>query len=83
MAADEPIEGAAAPESEPVKVPTKKSVPAVKADPKPAPIPVKYATDLMVEAGGLACPECGVDLRSMSKYPGVLRCPYGHYEQPV
>ncbi len=82
MAADEPIEGAATPE-EPVKPPTKKSTPAAKADPKPDPTPVKYATDLMVEAGGQVCPVCGVDLRSMSRYPGVLRCPYGHHEQPV
>lgn len=78
--AEDPI---ASPPSEPVApapVPTKKAAP--KPQSKEAPKPV-YPTSLFVEAGVAVCPDCGADLRSMSKFPGVLRCPYGHHEQPV
>jgi len=74
-------ESIASPPSEPVA-----PAPAKKASPKPqskeAPKPV-YPTSLFVEAGVAVCPECGVELRSMSKFPGVLRCPYGHHEKPL
>jgi hypothetical protein len=75
MAEETPIAPAESP------APTVKK-PAPKSAPRDEVKPV-YPTAQFVEAGVKTCPTCGADLRSMSKFPGLLRCPYGHHEEPV
>ncbi len=82
MATDEPI-AAGTIEPEPETPPRSKRPAPTPAKKEGVVPPVVYPSAFWQEVGVQTCPACGAELRSMSKYPGVLRCPYGHHEQPV